>query len=98
MYTVNAAFRHYDTAEASFRNYVKFIQGPRYVKAGVTKAQSPQEQFEKIHAAGYATDVAYSNKLKNIFNSVKSWAVKNPVKAAGSGLATALVFFCSLST
>ncbi len=89
VYYVNAVFRHYDTAEDSFKNYVKFISGTRYVKAGVTNAKSPIEQFEKIKAAGYATDVNYAGILSKMFNGVKDWAAAYP--AAGGGLAAVLL-------
>jgi len=92
VFTVNAKFRHYDTVEESFRNYVKFISGPRYVKAGVTTAATVEKQFMAIKAGGYATDVSYVNKLKSIFNSVQDWASKNPGDA-GAGVATILFIF-----
>lgn len=90
VYIVNAAFRKYNSPEESFKDYVKFVQGPRYIKAGVTAAKSPTDQFDKIHAAGYATDIKYSDKLKSIYNSVKSWVTDNPA-VVGSGLALLLV-------
>jgi flagellum-specific peptidoglycan hydrolase FlgJ len=89
VYYVNAAFRHFDSPADSFKNYVKFITGPRYIKAGVTSAKSPVEQFEKIKAAGYATDVNYAGILSNMFNGVKDWAAAYP--AAGSGLAAVIL-------
>lgn len=94
-YTVNASFKVYDTPEDSFRNYVKFIQGPRYIKAGVTAASSPVQQFERLQAAGYATDTRYAQKLKNIYNSVSSWVVKNQGSTAAAA-GTLLIFFCLL--
>lgn len=94
VYVVQAAFRHYDTPAESFINYVKFISGPRYVKAGVTTAKNPQEQFKKIQAAGYATDIKYSEKLISIFNGIKDWTKAYPIAAAATtGTATALLFF-----
>lgn len=75
---INARFRFYNSPEESFRNYVKFISGPRYVRAGVLNATSPVDQFAKIKAAGYATDVKYVSKLTEIFSSVKTWLIENP--------------------
>jgi flagellum-specific peptidoglycan hydrolase FlgJ len=66
---INAFFRIYPSPEDSFKNYVKFISGARYVKAGVLKAKTPQEQTQAIAAAGYATDPNYSATL-NKFISV----------------------------
>lgn len=93
VYVVTAYFRHYDTPQQAFADYVKFVQGKRYVAAGVTKATTPQEQFEKIHAAGYATDVNYSNKLKNIFNSVTSWVSQHKAAATGGAAVLLLLTF-----
>jgi flagellum-specific peptidoglycan hydrolase FlgJ len=83
VYVVTAYFRSYAKPEDCFADYVKFVQGPRYIAAGVTKAKTPQEQFEKLQKAGYATDVNYSTKLKNIFNSVASWISTHPTAATG---------------
>lgn len=76
VYVVKAAFRVYDSPADSFKNYVKFISGPRYVKAGVLAAPDPKEQFKRLQAAGYATDISYSNKLTTLYNGVKNWAVE----------------------
>lgn len=75
---VNAAFRHYDTPEESFKNYVHFISGPRYVTAGVLRAQTPADQFEALHKAGYATDSHYVEKLKSVLASFGT-AIVTPV-------------------
>lgn len=91
-YTVNAKFRSYDTAQESFSNYVKFISGPRYVKAGVLNAKTPTEQFEKIKAAGYATDKNYVAKLTKIYNSVTQWVSSNPGQVTAVLLVTAFFF------
>ncbi len=66
MILVNADFRVYPTPKESFANYVHFISGPRYVKAGVLGAKSSSIQFEALHEAGYATDSQYANKLRNV--------------------------------
>lgn len=93
VFTVNAAFRWYDNAADSFRNYVKFISGPRYVKAGVLSAKNPADQFTALKKAGYATDVAYVNKLKDVLASFGNFVKDHP----GTDLATIALFFCSLN-
>lgn len=93
VYWVTANFRHYDTATDSFKNYVNFIQGPRYIKAGVNTAATPVEQFQKIKDGGYATDISYPTKLKNLFNSIKSWPAAYPVSTGAGGVLLLLSFF-----
>lgn len=74
VFTVKAAFRWYDTAEESFRNYVHFVTGNRYINAGILTAASPAEQFASLHKAGYATDINYviklNEKLKSFGDSI----------------------------
>jgi flagellum-specific peptidoglycan hydrolase FlgJ len=97
VYTVNAKFRHYDTAADSFRGYVKFVSGPRYVKAGVTTAANPEEQFAALRKAGYATDVNYPVKLAAVLKMFGGYfsdiakAATSPGGAAGLGIL--LLFF-----
>jgi peptidoglycan hydrolase FlgJ len=90
-YHVVAKFRSYPSAEVSFKDYVKLITGPRYTKAGVSNASSPAEQFKRLQAAGYATDVNYANKLIKLYNSVENWVVNNPEKAVAAGGGTLLL-------
>lgn len=94
-YTVNAPFRWYDSPADSFRNYVKFISGPRYVRAGVLNATSPVEQFIAIKNAGYATDVSYVDKLKKVLSSFGDF-IQDSATGSATTLAGIAVFFCSL--
>lgn len=80
--TLNQNFRWYDSPADSFADYVRLVSSPRYVRAGVTSAKTPQKQMEAIHAAGYATDPSYSAKLKSILKS-------SGFKMAVSGVAIA---------
>lgn len=58
-------FRVYDKPEDGFEDRNRFlIQNPRYTKAGVFKAATPEEQAEALQAAGYATDPTYAKKIK----------------------------------
>lgn len=94
VYVVSAVFRKYDSPADSFKDYVKLLSTSRYVKYGVTTAKTPIEQFEKIKAAGYATDINYTTKLTKIFNSVTSWATTTNGIGILTGLAiTAATFF-----
>lgn len=90
VYVVNAPFRKYPSAKDSFANYVKFVSGPRYVKAGVLTADTPQQQIERIKAAGYATDTKYVSKLTAMLKSFGEMVSDNPGTTA---IVAALLFF-----
>lgn len=61
--TVNAVFRAYRTVADSLTDHGKFfLENPRYAKA--LKFKNDAKEFARqIHAAGYATDPSYSDKL-----------------------------------
>ena len=66
----NLAFRAYDSVGNSIKDHTKFLQNnPRYTKAGVFSATTPEEQAQAIQRAGYATDPHYADKLISIINS-----------------------------
>jgi flagellum-specific peptidoglycan hydrolase FlgJ len=57
-----AFFRVYNSAEESYRDRAKFLkENPRYTKAGVFTAKTPEEQLKAFQKAGYATDPNYAN-------------------------------------
>ncbi len=89
-YKIDAPFRVYDSPADSFRNYVQFISGPRYVRAGVLSAATPVAQFAALHQAGYATDISYVEKLKERLESFGAYIKENPTS---TGLATVALFF-----
>lgn len=67
---VKAAFRAYDNIYQGFDDRVNFLRvNPRYAKAGVFTAQTPEEQAHALLRAGYATDPAYPQKLITIINT-----------------------------
>lgn len=62
--TVSAQWRKYSNIEDSFRDHISFLQrNPRYAKAGVFDAKTPEEQARALQQAGYATDPGYADKL-----------------------------------
>jgi len=64
-----AKFRSYDSYQDSFNDYVDFLQTqPRYQNA-LKEASNPERFIEGLHKAGYATDPAYADKIKQIMNS-----------------------------
>lgn len=63
-FTVNAAFRAYDSVAAGIRGYYTFLQYPRYRNLkGVTEYR---EACRLIKADGWATDVKYTEKLVSL--------------------------------
>ena len=87
--TEGGQFRVYSSPFASFRDHVKFLQtNPRYTKAGVFKATTPQDQFKALQAAGYATDPSYSDKLITLLDGIKKYI---PTLAQGSALLLLLI-------
>jgi len=65
----NAQFKSYNSYQESFIDYVKLIKNnPRYADAR-SKAANPEDYFDALQAAGYATDENYAKKIKGIYNS-----------------------------
>lgn len=63
-----AKFRAYDTPEQSLNDYADFIQNnPRYQQA-LEAAANPKVYFQRLQAAGYATDPNYAQKILSVFN------------------------------
>ncbi|MFW5426296.1 MAG: flagellar assembly peptidoglycan hydrolase FlgJ [Methylophagaceae bacterium] len=64
-----AKFRSYDSYQESFDDYIEFLQTqPRYQDA-LKQTANPDKFIEGLHKAGYATDPAYSDKIKRIMRS-----------------------------
>ena len=60
-----ARFRVYESYEDSFNDYVSFLKSnSRYQDA--LKASDANEFVKELHAAGYATDPRYADKILNI--------------------------------
>ncbi|MCA2016794.1 flagellar assembly peptidoglycan hydrolase FlgJ [Vibrio tritonius] len=66
-----AAFRAYPSYQASFDDYVKFLEtNPRYSEA---LAQQGDEAFIRgVHQAGYATDPNYADKVLRLKSQIES--------------------------
>ncbi|BBB25151.1 flagellar assembly peptidoglycan hydrolase FlgJ [Amphritea japonica] len=63
-----AAFRVYDSYEASFRDYAEFLRNsPRYQHA-LEQAGDPYQYLSRLQEAGYATDPEYAEKISRIFD------------------------------
>lgn len=61
-------FRSYDGYESSMKDYVNFVQGPRYSEA-LANGGDPVQYANELQRAGYATDPEYANKIEAILNS-----------------------------
>jgi len=63
-----ADFRAYPDYEASFRDYVDFLQNnPRY-RDVLSSADQPDVFADKLQEAGYATDPEYGSKIRSIMS------------------------------
>ena len=69
---IRDTFKVYPTVLDSFQDYVKFLQQPRYKKA--LQMKTAEGQAAVIHAAGYATDPNYSEKLSAVARIVSKIA------------------------
>lgn len=66
---IDAKFRKYESAVASFRDRNDFLmKNKRYTNAGVFKASTPEAQAQALQNAGYATDPNYANLLIGLIN------------------------------
>lgn len=78
----NAQFRAYDSAAASFDDYVDLIGGnPRY-QAALANGDDPVKYAEALQAAGYATDPGYARKIAGILGGD---TFRSALKDAGGG-------------
>ncbi|MBD1364376.1 glucosaminidase domain-containing protein [Mucilaginibacter sp. ZT4R22] len=67
---VVASFRAYSSLLDGFADRINFLKKkPRYAKAGVFAAPTPEAQAKALQAAGYATDPLYSQKIISIINT-----------------------------
>lgn len=66
---VNARFRKYANPLDSLKDRNDFLRvNPRYQKAGVFDAKTPEEQALLLQKAKYATDPNYANQLIKLIN------------------------------
>jgi flagellum-specific peptidoglycan hydrolase FlgJ len=90
--SASSLFRVYGSVEDGFKGWVNFLKSnPRYAK--VFQAKTPQDQFNELKAAGYATENSYVSDLNAVYNSLKSYFGKavsyvksNPKKSSVAGV------------
>ncbi len=63
-----AAFRSYDSFNASLDDYVNFIQSNTRYESAVAKANDGSAYLQELQLAGYATDPEYATKITGILN------------------------------
>ncbi len=63
-----AAFRSYSSFEESVKDYLSFVEGPRYQQA-LAQGHDAKQYAKELQAAGYATDPHYANKISQILDS-----------------------------
>lgn len=72
-----ARFRAYDSAEQSLHDYVDLIQSnPRY-QAALSVASDTKAYFQRLQAAGYATDPNYAQKILSVLEGNSFKEVRN---------------------
>lgn len=72
-----ANFRSYGSFTDSLNDYVSFLQdNPRYRQA-LNKVDDPQQYFEAIQQAGYATDPNYADKIMSVLRGQVSDVLKS---------------------
>lgn len=65
--TIDGKFRTYANTYDGFADRIDFLKSnPRYTKAGVFEAKTPQEQVAALVRGGYATSSTYAQKLNDI--------------------------------
>lgn len=65
-----SVFRVYSTPYDSIVDHTKFLQSmPRYTKAGVFTAKSPEAQVDAIAKAGYSESPTYATAIKKMISA-----------------------------
>ena len=86
---INANFRVYPGGfEESAKDYVNFLKkNERYTKAGVFSAPDYREQIARIHSAGYATALSYTQVVGAVADYVNRVLLLFPHSGGAVGLA-----------
>lgn len=87
-------FRVYSDVTNGFRGWVNFLQSnQRYKK--VFKANTPEQQFKELKAAGYATSPTYEQYLNSIYSGIRSLLpdIKTIAKGGSTFLLAALITY-----
>lgn len=62
-------FRVYQNLQESFEDYTHFILNNKRYENALQQGENADRYIEELHAAGYATDPHYAEKIKKIMNS-----------------------------
>ncbi len=95
--TIGDYFRVYDSDYEGFLDRTRFLtSNPRYAKAGVFAAKTPEDQIQALKNAGYATDPNYVTILTSVLHRYNLSAIDKVIEVAKKHVGLiALVFFCS---
>jgi flagellum-specific peptidoglycan hydrolase FlgJ len=67
-----ATFKTFKSFPEAVAGVITFLEvNPRYTKAGVFEATTPEEQIQAIADAGFATDPDYAEKLIDMLDSIR---------------------------
>jgi len=67
---IEQAFKKFTTPEEGVQAHIDFlINNPRYAKAGVLDAATPEDQAKALKSAGYATDPYYAERLVSVLDN-----------------------------
>ncbi|MFT7560566.1 MAG: flagellar protein FlgJ [Flavobacteriales bacterium] len=69
---VKDSFRSYDSIGDSFKDFGEFILGSDRYKDAAESSKDGMEFIQKIHAAGYATDPNYVDKIQSVYQRVRA--------------------------
>jgi hypothetical protein len=90
VYFIVAAFRDYPTLKACVDDHFAILkENPAYRAAGVFDAHNDRGYFEALQRGGYATDVAYADKLMGMVASVRLFTASMVVSDTAPAIAQA---------
>jgi uncharacterized protein (TIGR02594 family) len=86
--TKQQQFASYSSPTGSMEAYQHLMDNPRY--KDVVSAKTPQEAFQALQKAGYATDPHYAESLNNVYNKIdQTYSIGRASTAASNPNASA---------
>jgi flagellum-specific peptidoglycan hydrolase FlgJ len=92
-------FCTYPNIQAGFDGFINFLRdNPRYEKAGVFTARTPEEQVKRIGAAGYSETGTWATSVLNFIDKYYPAAAKTGSILLGIGILGLVIYFSSQSS